>query len=799
MILDILFKRVAMIRSDIKTAIRSIFRNKVPSAISILGLGIGLGCIIVLTALIIHEKSFDTFIPEYRNVYRVIFGNSSQTQYPLTETMARESPEVKDFFRYYQAGSIQIKNSKNEIVREDNFGFADESIFGILGIKFISGTPAVSKGEIAISEETAIKYFGDITPIGAVLNVKFTDGFTTLSVSGVYKNFPANSTLNPSIIADIELSEKMFMQFQKTLGDYGNGQNTSLGWIHSDFFSCLVLEKNSDLQKITERMEKYKEFLRIENSDELHYRLQPVADIYLGSGDITGNYFLRSGNPQELKYYEAISLLILVISIANYILLARAGISDRIHELGTRKVFGASFGTIRKLIILESNVIVILSLIPAIFVIDFGMNFINTTLNKTMTVQVFLSPLLWSLLIITLIFTGTVSGWLIGFNYSKIPALKLISGVKLSSGRSHRWNYSFLVLHFTIYMILVSGVIAVSKQIKYSLTGYKGFNPENIIVANLNTDELKSSFQAICEEMKKIPGTINVAGGSFIPPFNAFLPINLATPEGEKVRFDGLIMGEGMTELLGIEVIEGSSFGPYKPGAPEVLLNESAAKEHKVKAGENILLFKVRGIVRDFHAHSMHSLISSMVILPQNPEKMGIIAIKTNGINDEAVIKRLRELYSMISPDEIFETRYLTDDLNLFYQRETNQLKIIGAFTLIAAILSIMGLFGISLLSISKRFKEIGIRKVNGASITEILLKLNYEFIKWVLLSALISIPVSIWLISRWMNRFAYKTEVSWWIFAIAVFSAVIIALLTVSWQSWRAATRNPVEALRYE
>jgi len=788
-----------MVSSDIKTAIRSIFRNKVPSAISILGLGIGLGCIIVLTALIIHEKSFDTFIPDNRNVYRVIFGNSSQIQYPLAETVAGEFPEVKRFFRYYQAGSIQIRNSKNEIVREDNLGFADKSIFGILGIEFISGTPAGSRGEIAISEETAIKYFGNNSPIGAILNVKFTDGFTTLSVSGVYKDFPANSTLNPSIIADIKLSEKMFLQFQKTLGDYGNEQTASLGWMHSDFYSCLVLEKNANLQKMTERMEKYKEFLKVENKDELHYRLQPVADIYLGSEEITGNYFLRRGNSEELKYYEAISILILVISIANYILLARAGVSDRLHELGTRKVFGASFATIRKLIILESNLIVVLSLIPAIFVIDFGMDFINTTLNKTMTVQVFLSPVLWSLLIIIVIFTGTVSGWLVGFNYSKIPALKLISGIKLSSGRSYRWNYSFLVLHFTIYIILVSAVIAVSKQIKYSLTGYKGFNPENVIVANLNTDELKSSFQAICEEMKKIPGVTNIAGGSFIPPFNAFLPINLATPDGEKVRLDGLIMGEGMTELLGIEVIEGESFGPYKPGPPEVLLNESAAKEHKVKAGENLLVFKVRGIVRDFHAHSMHSLIRPMVILPQNPEKMGLITIKTDGKNDEIVLKRLRELYSMISPDEIFETRYLTDDLNLFYRSETNQLKIIGAFTLIATILSIMGLFGISLLSISKRFKEIGIRKVNGASITEILQKLNIDFIKWVLVSAIISIPASIWLISKWMDRFAYKTEVSWWIFAVAAFSAVIIAILTVSWQSWKAATRNPVESLRYE
>ncbi|MCJ7449841.1 MAG: ABC transporter permease [Bacteroidales bacterium] len=788
-----------MISSDFKTSIRNILRNKVPSAISILGLGIGLGCIILLLALILHETSFDRFIPDHRNVYRILLGNSGLTQYPLAESMKEEFPEVKDFFRYYQAGSIQLKTPKNEIVRDQNLGFADPSVFRILGIRFISGTAASSIGEIAISDESAMKYFGNLSPLGAIIPIRFTDGFAELMVSGVYKSFPSNSTLNPSFMADIKLSEKMFRQFQKSLGDYGNERSNSLDWRYNEFLSYVVLDRNADPGELSVKMGKYKELLNIENKDELQYKLQPVAEIYLGSLNLGGNQFLRQGNPEELKYYEAILILILVISIANFILLERAGVSERIHELGTRKVFGASQWKIRRLIILESNMIVILSLIPAIFVINYGMTFINAALNKTLTSQVFLSPLLWFLLILVVLLTGTLSGWLIGFNYSRMPALKLISGKSLRSDRSNRWNYSFLVLHFTIYMILVSGVIAVSKQIKYSMTGYKGIDPKNILVTDLNSDELKNSFLTICDEMKKIPGVVNTAGGSFIPPFGNFLPVNLAVASGEKVRFDGLIMGEGMTELLRIEVIEGSSFGPYKPGPTEVLINESSAIKYNVKAGENILVFKVRGIVKDFHAHSLHTLIQPMVILQQNPSKMGLIAIKTDGKNDDAVIKKLRELYNQISPDEIFEVRYLTDQIDDFYTREKNQALIIGAFALLATILSVMGLFGISLISISKRNKEIAIRKVNGSSITEILLMLNTDFVKWVLVSIVIAVPASIYLLSRWMDRFAYKTELSWWIFAGAGISAVLIALITVSWQSWRAATRNPVEALRYE
>lgn len=787
-----------LIISNLKNALRSISRNKVQSFISIIGLSIGLGCIILLMALILHEKSFDRFIPDHRNLYRIVFGQSGLTQYPLAEKMKEEFPEVKDFFRFNQTNRIELRNQKNELVRDRNFGFSDPSIFKILGVRLISGDPASSVSDVAIAETTARKYFGNLSPLGSVLQVKLNDSIIAMTVSGVYRDFPTNSTLNPQFIADIKLAENLNLQFQKTLGDYGT-EMSSLNWKYSEFLSYVLIDKNADSKSLAAKIGKYKELMDNEDIKDLEYSLQPVRDIYLKSENLEGSRFLRAGNANELKYYEAISFLILLISALNYVLLTRAATSERLHELGTRKVFGASERTLRRQIILEANLVTILSLIPAALVIDFGISFIDTTLNKTLSSDIFSHPVMWLLLISVVLITGTLSGLLIGYKYSRIPAGRLLSGKSSAGSGSKRWNYSFLMFHFTIFVILVSGVIAVSKQIKYSMTGYTGINPTHVLVTRLNTDELRKSFTAICDEVKKIPGVQSTAGGSFIPPFGNYLPINLATPEGKKERFDGLIMGEGMIELLGIEVIGGSSFGPYKPGPPEVLFNESSAKMYNVKAGENFLAFKVRGIVRDFHAHSLHTLIQPMVILQQNPDKMGLIAIKTSGNNDEAIIKRLRELYTQISPDEIFETSYLTDDIENFYGQESNQSRIIAAFSALAAILAMIGLFGISLITISKRKKEIGIRKVNGASITEVLLMLNADFIKWVLVSIVIAVPASIYLFSKWLERFAYRTELSWWIFGLAGLSAILIALLTVSWQSWRAAVRNPVEALRYE
>jgi putative ABC transport system permease protein len=299
--------------------------------------------------------------------------------------------------------------------------------------------------------------------------------------------------------------------------------------------------------------------------------------------------------------------------------------------------------------------------------------------------------------------------------------------------------------------------------------------------------------------MERIPGVTKVAGSSFIPPFNFKLPITLANPEGEKMKFDGLIMGEGMTELLGIEVIDGSSFSTYQPTTIEVLFNESSAKKHNIKVGDIYLGTRVKGIVKDFHSHSFHTPIQPMAIIQQNPSRMGLVAIKTDGTNEKMVKDRLKEIFKEIDPDEIFDVRYLTDTINSFYTGEKNQAKIMGAFSLLAMVLAIMGLFGIALISIARKTKEIGLRKVNGATIFEVIYMLNKDFVIWVLFSLVISIPLSMYLMSAWQNRFAYKTELSWWLFALAGISAVLIAVLTVSWHSWRAATRNPVEALRYE
>lgn len=790
-----------MIANDFRIAVKNIMQNKVTSAISISGLGIGLGSIILLLALIVHETSFDRFIPDYRNVFKVTFGPYDWSQYPLAEEMKKDLPEIKDYFRINQANNVQVRNTRNEYGRNQEFAFADASIFRILGIKIIAGTPPNTTSEVAISEKTAKKFFGKSLALGQILKVKLNNEFIDLSVTGVYRDFPANSTLFPDYIADIKLSEALFGQWKTRIGDYGEGVKITLNWDLLAFYTYLVLDKNTDKQALISKMQRYAGMSSYDNLKKLKYNLQPVRDIYFrSSGYLQGYNFFRAGNSNELKYYWTIAFFILLISVTNYIFLAKAATSDRLRELGTRKVMGASPYYLRRQIILESNLMTLLSLIPALFVIDSGISLIQNTLNKTLSLEVFSNPVIWLLLIAIVIFTGTASGLIISYRISRISPILLLSGKTSGRSRSNKWDYSFLIFHFSVYIILIAGVFAVTKQIRYSMTGIKGLNPDNILISQLYTPGLEAGFETICGEMRKIPGVQKVAGSSNIPLYTDPMPITLANAEGENIRFEGLIMGEGMIELLNMQVLDGSSFSTFQPKSREIIFNESAAKKYNLKTGENYLgAFHIRAIVKDFHSHSLYTPIEPMVILQQNPAKMGFLAIKTDGTNDKTVIKRLNELYNQISPEEIFDVRYLTDASSEFYTHEKNQAEIMGAFSLLATVLAVMGLFGITLISISRKTKEIGLRKVNGATIPEVLYLLNKDLVRWVLLSLIIGIPVSFYLMAHWQTRFAYKTELSWWIFAIAGGSAILVTLLTVSWQSLRAAGKNPVEALRYE
>lgn len=788
-----------MITTNLKIAIRSILKNKTQSLISIIGLGIGLGSILLLTMLFIHENSFDRFIPNHEQLYRVLQGNDNRTSYPLAKAIKEEIPQVENYFRYYDASEFEIKNSHNEIVKEENFACSDASIFNCIGINFKQGGPAVSTDEVCLSEKMANKYFGSKDPTGQTLQVRLSDEFILLSISGVYKNLPSNSTLTPNYIAHIDLTEELMGNRKKQLGQYGYAYDGFKdNWNQYSLSTYLLLNAKANPAAVSESIQTFRDKAEDEKHQQMDFSLQPVADIYLHSGEITGNSSVRQGDASEMKYYIIIASLILLIAIINYIFLTKAKIDNRLKELGAKKALGASPALIRNQILLESNVMAVLSLVPALLVIIAGIPFINNTLNRTLDVTVLSQWQTWPMFIFIILLTGSLSGLLISFNIASASPVLLLSNKTSAHPKSSSLSHSFLSLHFAIFILLIVGVMVLKKQINFALTNFKSIDINNVIISELNSSELSAQFNVIENEIAKQPGVLKTAGSSFIPPFNWFLPVKLKYEE-EIVPFDGLIMGKGMIGLLGIQLLEGEDFGEFSEDRREMIFNESAALKYKLKAGELFNGFYVKGIVKDFNSHSLHKLIQPMVILQQHPMKMGLFAIKTDGTNNAAITSKISQLFKTISPDKIVTVYSLTEQIGQFYKREEKQTKLVSAFSLLAIILSVMGLLGMTLNTVAKKTKEIGIRKVNGAKVSEVLILLNLSFLKWVIAAIIIATPIAYYAMNKWLEGFAYKTELSWWIFAVAGLLALGIALFTVSFQSWKAATRNPVEALRYE
>jgi putative ABC transport system permease protein len=788
-----------MITTNLKIAIRSILKNTTQSIISIVGLGIGLGCILLLTILFIHENSFDRFIPNYHQLYRVLQGNDNCTSYPLAGAIKNEIPQVENYFRYYETFEFEIKNSQNEIVKEHRFACSDASIFNCIGINFKQGRPASSTSEVCLSEKMATKYFGSKDPTNQSIQIRLGDEFISLTIAGVYKNLPSNSTLTPYFIADIDLTEELFGNRKKQLGQYGyTYDGFKDNWNQHILSTYIRLNEKANPAAVTESIQTFKSKAEDEKYQQMDFSLQPVADIYLKSGEITGDASVRQGDASEMKYYIIIASLILLIAMINYIFLTKAKIDNRLKELGAKKALGASHTLIRNQILLESNLMSMLSLFPAFLVIMAGIPFINNTLNRTLDVTVLSQWQTWLVFLIITLLTGSLSGLFISWNIARVSPVLLLNNKTSAAPKYRGLSHSFLSLHFAIFILLIISVIVFKKQINFALTNFQSIDVNNVIICELNSPELSNQFNVIENEIKKQPGVLKTAGSSFIPPFNWFLPVKLEYKE-EIIRFDGLIMGKGMIGLLGIPLLEGEDFGEFSEDQSELIFNESAALKYHIKAGEIFNGTYVKGIVKDFNSHSLHKLIQPMVILQQHPMKMGLFAIKTDGTNDAAIKAKIHQLFKSISPDTIVNVYSLTDQISRFYNREEKQTQLLRVFSLLAVILSVMGLFGMTLNTVAKKTKEIGIRKVNGATVSEVLILLNLTFLKWIVIAFVIATPIAWHIMHKWLENFAYKTELSWWIFALAGLLALGITLITVSWQSWKAATRNPVEALRYE
>ena len=550
-----------------------------------------------------------------------------------------------------------------------------------------------------------------------------------------------------------------------------------------------------------EAFEKKLSQLGIDHSTEnnkLSLSLQPLADIYFGSSKIIDNNAGDRGNLPMLYILGIVGILILIIACINYLNLAAAQAMTQAKGFAVRKVCGAAQNSLVVQMMLESSLISILALPFALILAYFSLPEISLMLGKTYSLtHTNLLILGIAILLLITVFTGALSGMLVSLRSSAFDLIKILKGHKVASSGRYSTRKAMVVFQITVFIALMASMILVQKQINYAFKKDLGFVKEGLVRIPLGDH----NYKLFKQEIRKNPNILNVSGALWIPPHKG--KMNLSIPKvdnpNELVKLNGLFVDANFAETMGLKITMGTDFeeGANNNG---VLVNESAIQALGLKdvIGEQTAFGPIIGVVNDFNMYSIHEAIAPMLI-GYNPAMCREIAIKMNTKDIPATIDFLKKTWNSTGGTTPFDFDFTNDTLNQLYDSDIRFSKTIGLLAIIAIAIASLGLFGLSLFMSRQRTKEIGIRKVNGARISEVLLMLNRDFVKWVAIAFVIATPIAYFAMNKWLENFAYKTELSWWIFALAGLLALGIALLTVSFQSYKAATKNPIESLRYE
>ena len=789
--------------TDLKQIFRHLYRKKLYTAINILGLGIGLGCVILMSTYIIHEFSFDRYHSKSSRIYRLIDGKECATYYAMGAEFKNDVPEIENTFSVYPIYDLRIKQNQ-DFISEKNMLLSDPEIFNMLDIKILVGDKKYQLPEpntLCISDKMAQKYFPERDPVGEYLQVALYNKIFNLRITGVFKSFPSYSSIRADFIGDISMSFSMLWDVTYSLGlrpDRAAVYDFRHEWNRNEFRTFVLLKPNTKREIVENKCSAICLKHRNDNPDGgIH--LQPVTDMYLHSQNLRETEPFLVSQMSSLRIFAAIGLLILLVACINFILISNADNELSIIEIACRKVNGASKKQILATSLLKSTIVSFISLIPALLFVAISIPFFNTHFQKNLDVDLFLKlPYIVSFIAITLL-TGVIAGLYLGvITYSTNPVALFRKGTVTRKGRFLKG--SVIIIQFVVFILLTTCLIIMEKQFQYSLHKDLGFTTNNVMVVDLNDNSIKDKVNAVRDEIITDPNVAECLPSSFvIPPSDDVLNISYKDiVTGKSMEQESIVLGQGVIELLKMTMLEGNSFNEANSkDRNNIIINEAAAQKYKLKAGDRISKFNVIGIVKNFHYHSIHQPVNPLFIFAQH-SGFPFLIIKTNGHNTE-VAEHLRKICENLAPDYFFKKEMLNDRIEAFYSKEKNQMGMIGFFTLVTLFLSVMGLFGFVSLNLLKRTKEIGIRKINGAKSGELVNMLNILYIRWVTFAFVLACPVAWYVMHKWLQNFAYKTELSWWIFALAGLMTTSIILITVSWQSWLAATRNPVEALRYE
>jgi len=774
------------------------------------GLTVGLTCFFLILLFVLYEFSYDKQFPGYKNIYRIVMkqpGNMYQGSDMFDATPGPLVPYLKDNFPEILYATRIIRTSRNFIQYENNSNiegrifYVDVDFLKIFPFQFISGNPdnALKKtNSVVLTKKTAQRYFGDINPVGKSL---LADENKTYEITGIIEDIPDNLHFK--------------FDFLVSFSTYYNEHTKYFNWISNDYKTYVQLSNNMSVRELEDKVNLSVRD-KFEKNSTIRFIFQPLADIHLHGNC---NFEMeKNGSINQIVTFFAVGLLILIIACFNYINISVADTSYRLKETGVRKVIGATNRQLILQFIGESFTYVFgATLIVVLIIIYLIIPEFNVYVQRDIPYSFLFEPKVLLVIILSAIVVSILSGIFPAFIITKYQPDQIFKNtIQTRKNKLFSLQNSFVIAQFVISIILIIAAITAYHQLQYLQNKDLGFQKENIINILLRDGKCRAKYLTMKNELLKNSNIIDVTVSNALPGnVMSNTHINLkGKSTNEFALIYRLFVDENFLEFYGIPLNEGNSFAKLKgTNCRYHILNQTAIDLYNLNeaVGQTLSLGErdiyadgqIIGVIKDIYYTPLYNEICPLAISNLNPseyESRGtFLSIKINPQNPEKTISYIEKVYTQFSQNYPFSYSFLNSTIENIYADERRYRNLSQLFSVIAIFIACLGLFGLANLNLEKRTKEIGIRKVNGANISEVMVMLNLDFVKWIAISFIIGCPVAWYIMHKWLENFAYKTSLCWWIFVLAGMLVLVISLITVSWQSWRAATRNPVEALRYE
>jgi putative ABC transport system permease protein len=811
-----------MIRNYLKIAWRNLMKYKVISFINLFGLTVGLTCCLLITVYIINELSYDRYNKNGENIYRVtrsfnnlegvVSLNLSTVSPPFGYYFPTDFPEIRKMTRLLNYGSAPFKYG-DKLINEPDVYFADENLFDVFTLVVLKGNPKTALKDpftVMLSEETAKKYFGDEDPMNKVLRA---NNQFDIKVTGVYKGFPANSHMHPGVLISFN-----------TLKDpavYGT-ENLRTNWGNNSFFTYLLLPEHYDIKRMiaqfpafVDRRMDHKDYNGNLPSQYTKLGLQKLTDIHLHSH--TDYEAEPNGDINRVYIFSIIGLFILLIACINYMNLSTARSALRAREIGIRKVIGARKKEIIAQFLSESVLISWAAILLSFGLLYFALPWLNNLSKQELSINILMK---WQILVpifLAPFVVGILSGIYPALFMSSFQPVKTLKGLLKAGSGNISFRKVLVIAQFSISIVLMITTIIVFQQLRYMQKTSLGYDKEHLITLPYY-NAINAPYESFRNELIQNPDIKNVARSSRIPTGRLLDAMGASAYVGDSLRpitasIRYVVTDYDFIPTYGIHMVAGRNFSrAYGTDTTNFILNEAAVSAIGWKnPGEAVgkdfgygrYRGKIIGVTRDFHFESLHQKIVPIIFL--NPATtadqsfFNSFSIKVSGINIAGSLATIEKTWKKYMPEIPYQYTFLDENFANLYESEQRQGTIFTVFACIAIFIACLGLFGLSAFTISQRVKEIGVRVVLGAKVNSIVTLLSKDFLKLVLIAAIIAFPVAWYAMTHWLQDFAYRINIHWWVFALAAILALIVALATVSFHAIRAALANPVNSLRSE